>query len=536
MKKLLALVLSLLMVLTAASAMAKTDIPDLSGLEGIARFEEPVQISFARTMDPTVLLDDTDPEKKSYTENRWINTFKDVLNVEVTFDWITSADDDTAKWGAAIAIGNLPDAGIVSEEVYKQLVEAGLVYDCTELFANEACEKYKSYCNEDLLANMTYGGKLYGLPIPGNYYIGNALLFVRGDWLKQLNLEVPTTIDEAIEVARAFKEAKLGGEDTIGMMFADGAGVNDGRIQGFMNGFDAYRDIWVDVDGKLAFSNTLPEMREALLKLQEMYAEGLINKDFSVTNGTVAQEYIASGKCGIFYSTDYATTMSMQALHDLNPEAEIICVGIPGLTADAETKVQTGAIVALKMFINKDCEHPEAVIRMMNLHVGAMTNSPESAAALEVDTDDSFLWYKLLPWNGVHILPATNDIWVADDVRVWQETGVENYRGANSQSIIEACKDPASPWWYLATFGKDASYTYDYDMYMAGRQLPNAFSTVPTETMAMLGDVVNDALNTAMLEVIMGADISTYDKAVENWFTSGGQQITDEVNEWYASK
>ena len=148
-----------LMVLTAASAMAKTDIPDLSGLEGIARFEEPVQISFARTMDPTVLLDDTDPEKKSYTENRWINTFKDVLNVEVTFDWITSADDDTAKWGAAIASGNLPDAGMVSDEVYKQLVEAGLVYDCTELFANEACEKYKSYCNDDLLANMTYGGK-----------------------------------------------------------------------------------------------------------------------------------------------------------------------------------------------------------------------------------------------------------------------------------------------------------------------------------------------------------------------------------------
>ena len=81
MKKLLALVLSLLMVLTAASAMAKTDIPDLSGLEGIARFEEPVQISFARVTDPTALFDDSDPEKKSYAENRWINTFKDILNV-----------------------------------------------------------------------------------------------------------------------------------------------------------------------------------------------------------------------------------------------------------------------------------------------------------------------------------------------------------------------------------------------------------------------------------------------------------------------
>ena len=121
-------------------------------------------------------------------------------------------------------------------------------------------------------------------------------------------------------------------------------------------------------------------------------------------------------------------------------------------------------------------------------------------------------------------------------MRVWQETDIENYRAVNSKSGIEAFKNPDSPWWYPATFGVGGSYTYDYDMYMAGRQLPDAFSTVPTETMAMLGDVVNDALNTAMLEVIMGADISTYDKAVENWFTSGGQQITDEVNEWYASK
>jgi hypothetical protein len=36
-----------------------------------------------------------------------------------------------------------------------------------------------------------------------------------------------------------------------------------------------------------------------------------------------------------------------------------------------------------------------------------------------------------------------------------------------------------------------------------------------------------------MTEVILGADISVYDRAVRDWFNNGGQQITDEVNQWY---
>lgn len=47
----------------------------------------------------------------------------------------------------------------------------------------------------------------------------------------------------------------------------------------------------------------------------------------------------------------------------------------------------------------------------------------------------------------------------------------------------------------------------------------------------MMGDVINDQLKTAMLEVIMGADVSVYDNAVNVWLSSGGQMIIDEINE-----
>lgn len=531
-KKPCALALALILL---ASAAALAEAVDFSQLEGVTRYDEAIQVTFAKTMSPTVTLDESDPEKKSYTENRWITTFKDALNIDVSYKWIASdSDSNNAKWGAAIASGDLPDAAVVTNVVYKQLLEAGLIADMTDLYATELSDQFKSLLNDDLVGSMTYGGRLYGLPLSANMYISNALMFVRGDWLAQLGLAVPTTVDEAIAVARAFQEAKLGGEDTIGMMFADGAGVHDGLLKGFMNSCGAYRDIWVDVDGQLVWSNLLPEMREALIMLQSLYQEGLINEDFVVTNGTLAQEYVASGKCGIFYSTDYATTMSMQSLMDLDPDAEIICVGMPGLAADQAAKLQTGPIVATKLFVNSESAHPEAVVRMLNLNAAlCLHDSAEVRYAYETSAD-GFTWYMFLPWHNPRSI--INDITIANDVRVWQETGVEQYTLPTTYDVLKACQDETSPWWYRATFGQGGSYTYDYDVYMEGRMLPNAYTDLPTATMEMLGDIVNDALNTAMLEVIMGADIATYDQAVTAWITNGGQAITDEVNAWYATK
>lgn len=538
-KKLFILALTLILTLTSA-AFAEGEAVDFASMEGVIAYDEPVQITFSRAVDSTTKIDESDPRMKSYSENIWTTTFKEALNIDLSYTWIaTDEDSNNAKWGAAIASGDLPDAASVSDVVYKQLLDAGLVMDMTDIYEAEASELYKSLNTPEILDNLTTEGRMYGLPLPGNKYIGNAVLFVRTDWMEQLNLELPKTIDDVVNMARAFKEAKLGGEDTIGLMFADGASVTDGRLQGFMNGYGAYRDIWVDVDGKLAWSNTLPEMREALLALQALYAEGLINQDFAVTNGTVAQENVASGKCGIFYSTDYAVTMSMQAAVELDPNADFVCVGIPGLTEDAETKIQTGAIKASKLFVNADCKHPEAIVRMINLHCAvSLTGDEELYKAFENDTEIDVQWYKFLPWSGMHLQSAMNDIGYANDIRMSQDVGYYVGDFPNMKAFVTSCFElpEGSPWWYTKIGGHNGAYTYDYDMYMSGRMLPDAFNTLPTETMEILGEVVNDALNTAMLEVIMGEDISVYDEAVKSWFANGGQTITDEVNAWYATK
>ena len=56
-----------------------------------------------------------------------------------------------------------------------------------------------------------------------------------------------------------------------------------------------------------------------------------------------------------------------------------------------------------------------------------------------------------------------------------------------------------------------------------------------TENMSLYEATINEALNNAMIQVIMGADISVFEDGVAQWYATGGQDITDEVNEYYNS-
>jgi putative aldouronate transport system substrate-binding protein len=83
--------------------------------------------------------------------------------------------------------------------------------------------------------------------------------------------------------------------------------------------------------------------------------------------------------------------------------------------------------------------------------------------------------------------------------------------------------------------GPGGSFSTLYDAYLENKILVDAYNGLPTETQSLKGDLINDELNTAMFEVIMGADISVFERAAERWFSNGGAQITKEVNDWYRS-
>ena len=85
---------------------------------------------------------------------------------------------------------------------------------------------YESY-GEELLDSGTFGGKLYALPETA-IDDGSQLLWLRRDWMEQLGLKEPKTLEEAFSVIRAFQENRMGaedGEDPVGLVCDPVAGL-----------------------------------------------------------------------------------------------------------------------------------------------------------------------------------------------------------------------------------------------------------------------------------------------------------------------
>ena len=67
-------------------------------------------------------------------------------------------------------------------------------------------------------------------------------------------------------------------------------------------------------------------------------------------------------------------------------------------------------------------------------------------------------------------------------------------------------------------------------------QLPNMFNTAPTSTMQRSWEQLQTMEKQLYTNIIYGKEsIDAFDKFVEDWKAQGGDQITQEVNEWYQS-
>ena len=74
------------------------------------------------------------------------------------------------------------------------------------------------------------------------------------------------------------------------------------------------------------------------------------------------------------------------------------------------------------------------------------------------------------------------------------------------------------------------------DQYDKNKQfLMEKFVGAPTPTMVERDATLKKLQNQVFVNIILGEPIETLDKFVKDWKQLGGDQITQEVNEWYAS-
>src|SRR5690625_1205597 len=189
-------------------------------MDPFGKYEEPITIAIGAEVDPS----DTSLEPgETPLNNKYVNNVKENLNINVEHYFTASPSNMDQKISLAIASNDLPDAMVVGPVELRQMVEADQIADLTEIYDTYISDEIREVIDSTdgiAIDNATFDGKLMAIPNAQSGADGIHNLWIRQDWLDNLGLEVPKTVEDLKEVARAFTEDdpnETGEDDTIGL-------------------------------------------------------------------------------------------------------------------------------------------------------------------------------------------------------------------------------------------------------------------------------------------------------------------------------
>ncbi|WP_409345873.1 extracellular solute-binding protein [Paenibacillus sp. MBLB4367] len=516
-----------------AAASAK---PAVSGLP--AKFDPPVELKTVAFSLPTVKYFNGD----DINNNPWTRHIEQTFGIKVKTLWAVPETEYEKKTNLMISSGELPDFFAATPLQFKQLYEAGMLEDLTQLYANTApnvVKKVIADAGPEVTKSATKDGKLMAIPFTGTAKEAAPVLWIRKDWMEKLKLPAPSTMDDLLRIADAFTNQDPDGngkKDTFGLaMDKELSGA-----AGFYNGYHAYWDIWMkDSSGKLVYSSVQPEMKNALAALQTMFKAGQIESEFPVKPANKVNESIGAGKIGMMIG---GRGSANSPLATLTPNQEWQAYPIP--SADGKPVSHTMPLNIYKYYwvVKKGTPHPEALFKMLEFWLNTFYyNSSED------------VFYKF-------VNPSKEDksaTWSMAPIRIYlSDNNIENYRQANAVLRGEKTADQLAPdrrnvydrimqykngdkklWGEYAQNGPDSSAAIIDKAIKDNRFVVNQFYGSATQTMADKGANLDKIRSETFMKIVTGnAPISEFDKFVEDWKKLGGDQITKEVNDWYAQQ
>lgn len=537
----LSILLALMLALSLALLPAMAEEADPFG-----KYDPAITVHFVRDTDDTLDANyfSQFPDK-TMTDNLWTDLYRDELGIIVEYDWIVKGGDEyDQKLNIALATGDIPEFVSVTPLQVKQLAEAGLIMPLDDVYEKYASDLTKSVLMETGTAPFdaaTIDGKLYALPEVDSTLMLADVIWIRADWLEQLGLAEPKTMDELVAVMEAFCAADFDGNgvnDTIGMGIAKDLWAGLFGLRGFFNAYESYPTIWVeDENGQLVYGSTLPATKDALAKLNEMYQKGLLDPEFGVKDGGKVAEATTAGKCGVLYGAQWNSIYPLQSSYDLSGAnwKAIPIVSATGAPVKAQTDVGTvGWVVA-----RADCEHPEALVKLFNMFLEKNWGETNENGVYYAPLDSESIW-KLSPV--VPTKPDKNiDAYMA--LEEARKTGDYSNVTGEAYSILKkleafeaGSKEGFAMWGWERIYGHGGAYGVLADYQEAGLLQNEMFVGAPTDTMTERMSTIEALQDEVFTKIILGeAPVDDFDKFVQDFYALGGTEITAEVNEWYQS-
>ena len=545
-RKMVILSLACLMALSGATGVhAEENLPvDESGaVNPLGKYEDPVTVEIVQSINPTITM----PEGDSATDNYYTRFIKDNMNIDISVKWSASSSDYNEKLNLAIAANDIPDILVVNEQQFRKLAQSDMLEDLTDYYDTYACDIIKQNIDSTdgkALENATYDSKLLALPSVQVEADGYVLMWIRQNWLDELGLEAPTTIEELETVAKAFVDNKMGGENTIGIVgpTINGAVYNTflstnnlNNLDGIFQAYQAYPGYWVqDEEGKAVYGSTTEQTKEALAELNKMYEDGILDQELGVRKD--ADEAWKSGKVGILFSPWWHGYNVKDGIAN-EPDMEWKAYAAP-LAADGQWYAKLAGVGGSYCVVRKGYEHPEAAFLLNNyLRVN------EGTFQSETDLDLSYYPGRVViaPLDeNTYSVQALNAEMKGEEVPEFDPLNYKLLQAdlAALPDCLEAPYDDMS----IEKWNTDnTNFGRLYSLLMGSSAVEKAstegivnkvysITYTQTETMERKWTNLKKKEDETFLKIIIGEEpIEAFDTFVEEWNAEGGAEITEEV-------
>ena len=546
LKKILCVLISLICVLGVTACGDKennggSDYDDPTR-NPFGRYEETVKIT--GVMEYQYHNDSRVPPSVTPDNQAFVKLMKERLNLEFSYLWKVPPTQYSDKLSLSMLANELPDIFKVSASDYNELKEAGMLKElsATYEYASDEVKKYL-YRDPSVIQRLTdENGKIYAIPQYSDNRRGVPVMYIRGDWLKDLKLEVPKTPEELYTVIKAFKEKKGA---TCGLAMSNAVSGSYFFIGSYMNMFGASPYSWIKgSDGKLYAGEVSEDSKTALKWLNKLYSDGLLLKDFAATTVDVVQQNVLSQKCGVaigpWWLFEYPLGSAVGNGHDW------IAAEIP--LAEGKNVVVDRQLVEFYYVVNKNCKNPEALMKMINMYI-ELDGQPEA------EPEQGYVWswcptqfYDPYDINEQYLkineqlvadptakgeapaewTPHMKKIWAAyPEYLVWLDDSFATKYQENMFANI------------MARVNKDGAWARIVSIYDNKKRVSyDEFFGVTTPSMSTKGSIMAQEVEEYYLKAIMGEKNidQTWDSFVSTWYKIGGTEVVNEINQWYLSE
>lgn len=245
---------------------------------------------------------------------QWEAEFEKLTNIDLNIETVSNNEYKTLL-ELAFASDTVPEVfDLSAEQQLASYANQGAVKDLTDLVKESGLY---DKVDKSLWDAVSINDRIYGIPME---IASGAVTYIRKDWLDRLGLEVPKTYDEFTEVLRQFRDNI---EECTVPLTAPGLKGNANLpefYQGASYDFDKVGDTWVD-----GFAQE--NMAAALQRMQDAYAEGLIDLEVVTNTTSNCRDQWYAGNVGVFNYWGGLWGQTLKERLQINvPEAEVLAM------------------------------------------------------------------------------------------------------------------------------------------------------------------------------------------------------------------